>query len=141
MKKGLLAFLVLALVLFLAACGGGSDEVSGPEDTDDATAAEETAEETESESAEGEASNEINLTATNFDLGGEEFVVNSGEEVTLTLTNEEGNHGVAIDELDVDLQGEGEVTFVPEEPGEYTIYCNIFCGEDHDQMTATLIVQ
>ncbi|WP_235793331.1 cytochrome C oxidase subunit II [Virgibacillus salidurans] len=86
------------------------------------------------------AANEVNITATNFDLG-EGYTVPAGAEVTLTLTNEEGMHGISIDEFDMHLEGEGETTFIPEEPGEYTIYCNIPCGEGHDDMTTTLVVE
>ncbi|MBP1968477.1 cytochrome c oxidase subunit 2 [Virgibacillus natechei] len=124
MKKSLLATLFLGLVLILAACGGGDS--SEPASGEDAGA--------------GDAANEVNITATNFDLG-EDVTVPAGEEISLTLTNEEGMHGISIDELDVHLDGEGETTFTADEPGKYTIYCNIPCGEGHDDMVTTLIVE
>ncbi|WP_165769049.1 cupredoxin domain-containing protein [Virgibacillus profundi] len=139
MKKSLLAVLFFSLILFLAACGGDSSDASTDTADTDESATEEQSEDTEAASDQ-EASNEVNVVATNFDLGQDEFVVKAGEEVTLTLTNEEGNHGISIDEFDVNLQSEGEVTFIPEEPGEYTIYCNIFCGDGHGDMTSTLVV-
>lgn len=146
MKKSLLFILFIGLILVLVACGG--DDSSATSDTGD-TAETETAEQEDSSATEEEGSsasgepapnNEITVKGTNFDFDQDEYVVQSGEEVTVTYVNEEGNHGISIDEFDVNIQGEGEATFIPEEPGEYEIYCNIFCGEGHDDMVATLVV-
>src|SRR5690625_4874235 len=81
------------------------------------------------------------IVATNWDFDQAEYTVTAGEEVKITLVNEEGMHGIAIDGLDVDIQGDGDATFIPEEPGEYKIYCNIPCGQGHNDMVSTLIVQ
>ncbi|WP_249870002.1 cupredoxin domain-containing protein [Oceanobacillus saliphilus] len=139
MKKGLFVSIFLSMVLILAACGG--EDSSAVDNTDENTDTESTeaASETGSEVA-SEATNNVSITLTNFDFDQDQYVVQSGEEVTITLVNEEGNHGISIDELDVNMQGAGEATFIPEEPGEYIIYCNIFCGDGHDEMTATLVV-
>ncbi|MBU8566639.1 cytochrome C oxidase subunit II [Virgibacillus pantothenticus] len=82
---------------------------------------------------------QLDISATKFEQ--EEYNVTAGEKVTMKLSKEEGQHGIRIDELDVSIQGDGEVTFTPSEPGEYTIYCNIPCGEGHASMKSTLIVQ
>lgn len=144
MKKNLLFTILLGLVLMLAACGGDdSDTTSDATDnTDTGTTEESAAEETEDSSASGEAApnNEITVIGTDFAFDQEEYVVQSGEEVTLTFVNEEGNHGISIDEFDVNIEGNGQATFTPEEPGEYEIYCNIFCGEGHGEMVVTLVV-
>ncbi|MFS0752823.1 hypothetical protein [Oceanobacillus sp. 1P07AA] len=50
-------------------------------------------------------------------------------------------HGLAIDDLDVRIDGGGDAVFTPEKPGEYAIYCSIPCGEGHNDMVSTLIVQ
>ena len=133
MKRSILVTLFLSLILVLAACGG--DDNSGTTDNDVDNSTEET------ESSEGTTSNEIEIKASNFELNPSEYMVNAGEKVKLTLTNVEGMHGISIDELDVSIEGDGEAVFTPEEPGEYTIYCNIPCGEGHSDMVATLIVQ
>ena len=143
MKKGLLFSLLLSLILVLAACGGDDSDTSDASDNAGTDTAEESAaDETEDSSSSGEAApnNEVTVIGSNFDFDQDEYVVQSGEEVTLTYVNEEGIHGISIDEFDVNMQGEGEVTFVPEEPGEYKIYCNVYCGEGHDGMVATLVV-
>lgn len=136
MKKSILVTLFLSLILVLAACGGDDNSSTTDNDVDNST------EETESTSpSDGSSSNEIEIEASNFELSPSENTVNAGEEVKLTLTNVEGMHGIAIDELDVSIEGDGEAVFSPEEPGEYTIYCNIPCGQGHSDMVATLIVQ
>jgi len=127
-KKGLLTVLALGLVLFLAACGGSDNGDSGDtENTDNG--------------ASGTASNELNITASNFEFDQDEYTVAAGEEVSVSLANEEGMHGIAVDEFDVNIEGEGEATFTPEEPGEYTIYCSVPCGEGHADMQSTLVVE
>ncbi|WP_210469041.1 cupredoxin domain-containing protein [Sporosarcina sp. 6E9] len=128
MKKWLLASVLLSVLLVLAACGGkdtsdGTEKVDNTGSSEDAT-----------------ANNEINITGTNFEFDQAEYTVKAGETVKITYKNEEGMHGIAIDGLDIDIKGDGEATFTPTEPGEYTIYCNIPCGAGHADMKSTLIV-
>lgn len=136
MKRIILVTLFLSLILVLAACGGDDNSSTTENDGDNST------KETENTSTSEETtSNEIEIQASNFELELSETTVTAGEEVKLSLTNVEGMHGIAIDDLDVSIDGEGEITFTPEEPGEYRIYCNIPCGQGHSDMVATLIVQ
>src|SRR5699024_197883 len=125
LKRNILFTLLLGVVLVLAACSGdntnqqsesGSQEESSP-------------------------ASQIDITASNFEFDHGEYTVNAGEETKVTLTNADGMHGIVIDGLDVSIEGEGEATFTPDEPGEYTIYCNIPCGQGHDEMISTLVVQ
>jgi cytochrome c oxidase subunit II len=133
MKKGILATLLFSLLLFLAACGG-EDTTSNEPDTSADT-------EQSTETTTPDPNNEVNIVASNFHFDKEVYAVKAGEEVKLTFKNDEGNHGVNIDDFDVAIQGDGEATFTPTEPGEYKIYCNIICGEGHADMVATLVVQ
>ncbi|MCF3942274.1 cytochrome C oxidase subunit II [Oceanobacillus alkalisoli] len=136
MKRSILVTLILSLILVLAACGGDDNSSTTDNDGDNST------EETESTSSSEETTfNEIEIQASNFELDLSETTVTAGEEVKLSLTNVEGMHGISIDELDVSVEGDGEAVFTPEEPGEYTIYCNIPCGQGHSDMVAKLIVQ
>ena len=137
MKKGIFATILLGLILVLAACGGSNA------DSDENASQDNSTEETESTSSSEESTgnNDFEIIATNWDFDQDEYIVQAGEEVNITLVNEEGMHGIAIDGLDVEINGDGEATFTPEEPGEYTIYCNIPCGQGHSDMVSTLIVQ
>lgn len=138
MRKGLLATILFGLILVLAACGGNDD--SGTEDTggNDATEQEQAG---DNGTAEDTTNNDLDITATNFEFDEEAYTVQAGEEVKIALTNEDGMHGLAIDDFDVNIEGDGEATFTPDEPGEYTIYCSIPCGQGHDDMTSTLVVK
>ncbi|MFC7063668.1 cytochrome C oxidase subunit II [Halobacillus seohaensis] len=130
MSKKILMSMLLGLILVLTACGGSGDTGSdaGSEET------------TEENSSDG-SGNSLDISATNFEFDQSEYTVVSGEEVTVNLTNEEGAHGIAIDEFDVSMDTEGSTTFTPDEPGEYTIQCSVPCGEGHNDMESTLIVE
>lgn len=136
MKKSLLAMIFLGFILVLAACGGNnsSDPV---EDTDTNNSAGQT----DDSSSDEATSNNVDIIATNWDFDQDEYVVTAGEEVKLTLTNDEGMHGIVIDGIDVQVDGDGETTFTATEPGEYSILCSIPCGQGHNDMVSTLIVQ
>lgn len=137
MKKSFLATIFLGLILVLAACGGSNSNSDTGNEVDNST---EVTEDTDSQEN-STANNEFEIVATNWEFDQGEYTVTAGEEVKITLVNEEGMHGIAIDGLDVDIQGDGDATFIPEEPGEYKIYCNIPCGQGHNDMVSTLIVQ
>lgn len=85
-------------------------------------------------------SNKLTIAAENFAFNQVEYVVKAGEAVTISFLSIQGYHGLSIDEFDVHIQGQGEVTFVPEKTGTYKIYCNIYCGHGHEDMTAVLRV-
>ncbi|MRH42554.1 cytochrome C oxidase subunit II [Aquibacillus halophilus] len=121
MKKVLLTIAFSALVLVLAACGGddSSNNDSGGETT-------------------GTAST-VDLVASNWEFEQDTYTVPAGD-VTVNLSNAEGYHGIEIDGADLSIDGEGSAT-VNLEAGEYTIKCNIPCGEGHETMEAKLIVE
>ena len=129
----------LGFILVLAACGGNdSGDPVGDTDANDST---EQAADDSGTSDETATNNNVDIIATNWDFDQDEYIVKAGEEVKVTLTNDEGMHGIAIDGLDVKIDGDGETTFTPNEPGEYTIYCSIPCGQGHNDMVSTLIVK
>lgn len=121
MKKKLFSSLILTFTLVLTACGGDDSEENASGNTDGADGA------------------NVEVTATNWDFETDVNTVDAGE-VTFTLVNEEGHHGISIEGTDLEIDGEGSST-VTLEPGEYTINCTIPCGEGHEEMTAMLTVQ
>ncbi|WP_053217425.1 cupredoxin domain-containing protein [Virgibacillus senegalensis] len=142
MKKSLfMVALVSLLVLLLSACGGSDDESGETKQESDENTTEQTTTGDGGVAEKGSSDNTLNVSASNFEFDQEEYTVQSGEEVTINLTSEEGNHGLAIDEFDVNIEGDGTASFTPEEPGEYEIYCSVPCGEGHSDMKSTLVVQ
>src|SRR5699024_4556610 len=124
-------------MLVLAACGGSNNDGNTNDGVDNS--AEQTEDSSSSENT--TANNDFEIKATNWDFDQAEYVVEAGEEVNVTLVNEEGMHGIAIDDLDGNVDGDGDATFTTKELGEYKIYCSVPCGKGHDDMTSTLIVQ
>lgn len=83
----------------------------------------------------------MKISASNFEYDEKEYVVKAGEEVTISLSSVDGYHGLSIDEFGVNIQGQGKATFTPDKPGKYNIHYNVYCGHEHEQMTATLVVR
>lgn len=143
MKKNIVMALFLGLILILAACGSNeqSSDDSSSTSNDSGETTEQPAEDSNSESSDAAKDNKLDIVATDFKFNKDEYVVQSGEEVTVTLTSKEGTHGVTIEGTDVNIQSEGTATFTPKEPGEYMIHCSVPCGEGHSSMMSTLVVK
>ena len=95
--------------------------------------------EAESQRVEPPKENELRIVANNFTFDKEEYVVQQGEPVVVTLMNESGYHEVVIEELGVNITDAEpqELTF---EAGTYTLRCSFLCGTGHANMVATLVV-
>lgn len=100
------------------------------------------------------AGNVIDVTANMGGFDKPEIRLKAGEPVTLRLTSQDnqyhtdggGQHQWAVDELGVNVIAQplssNVVTFTPEEPGEYTFYCDICCGgRANPTMNGKLIVE
>lgn len=126
MKWGLLMSAVAVSAMLMTACGGETKDqaASGNEAPAAAT-----------------SGTQVNIEASNWKFNQDKFEVKAGEEFTINFKSVEGYHGIGIEGLDVDLQKDGSKTLKVDQPGEYTIYCNITCGPDHGKMIATLVVK
>lgn len=84
----------------------------------------------------------ITIEARNdFTFNEDVFTVAAGQTVLIKYANKSGFHSAKIDEFNIDLsQNLPEATLTFDTPGEYTIYCNVPCGEGHAVMTAKLVV-
>ncbi|MDD4537636.1 MAG: cupredoxin domain-containing protein [Lentisphaeria bacterium] len=73
------------------------------------------------------------------------LVVIAGEDVELRVMSKDVTHGVMIPEIDFSTDmpmGKRRSAFftAPSAPGEYPIFCSVFCGPEHGDMTGKLIV-
>ncbi len=96
--------------------------------------------------AEGEppAQKEIKIVMKKFTFAPKSLTLRKGEPVKLVVTSEDVNHGLAIDEFNLDLRVPAKQTktldFTPDKAGAFTIYCSVVCGDGHPEMTGELIV-
>src|SRR5690242_3628157 len=85
----------------------------------------------------------VNVQANaDFTFDQPEYKVKAGDKVILRLKNKSGIHGLKIDELNVDLEGEKLETNIEfDKPGEYVMHCSVPCGTGHMEMKTKLIVE
>lgn len=128
MQKKLALFLTsVALMLALAACGGGNEK-----ETENAASP-------TTPASPASASEEVVIKATSWEFDKPEYAIPKDTPVKLTLENLKGAHGIEIVGEDVAIRGNNsEVVTLP--AGTYEIKCNIMCGTGHSQMVAKLVV-
>ena len=84
------------------------------------------------------------ITAKKYEFIPDTISVKQGDEVILQVTAADREHGIGIEELNIDQalpQGETvTIEFVADKKGEFTISCTKFCGWGHFGMKAKLIV-
>lgn len=92
-----------------------------------------------------EAPAEIRISAKKFEFHPNEITTRVGRPVTLILTSEDRIHGFKMPDLglraDVIPGQETRLTLVPERLGRVAFLCDVFCGDGHDDMEGTLIVE
>nr|WP_106766613.1 cytochrome C oxidase subunit II [Paenibacillus faecalis] len=127
MKKVLALIATSMLFLVLAACGG--DKEAAPAngtggDTDVVPEA------------------ELVISGSNFQFDKPEYTLKKGVPVKITYKNEEGNHGVMIPALNLQLDSNNDTAVVtPDKTGEFEISCSIMCGSGHSNMISKLIIE
>lgn len=86
----------------------------------------------------------IRIVAKKFDFTPGEIHVRKGEHVVLELVSTDRKHGFKLPELgirtDVVPGTPTRIEITPQKPGRYTFACDIFCGEGHEDMNGTLVV-
>jgi cytochrome c oxidase subunit 2 len=76
-----------------------------------------------------------------------ELVLQAGEEYTIWISAVDALHGFSIvgggQNINLEIAPEHAygATFTPEEPGEYLIVCNEYCGLGHHGMKGRIIVE
>jgi cytochrome c oxidase subunit 2 len=130
MKKLIVLVMAASLVFALSACGK-KEEAQAPAASSNAAAGSSAA-----------ASNDLKLVASNFKFDQAEYKVKKGQDITVSLENKEGMHGVEIKGLKVKLDGNTKTaTFKADKEGTYDIICTIPCGSGHATMKSKLIVE
>jgi cytochrome c oxidase subunit 2 len=86
----------------------------------------------------------IRITASSFEFKPSEITVRKGVPVLLELTSKDRYHGFKLSEFHIRVDVKPGVTedvrFVPNKAGTFTFFCDVFCGEGHEDMSGTIKV-
>ena len=86
----------------------------------------------------------IRISASTFEYKPSEITVKKGVPVTLELVSQDRHHGFKLPEfhLRADIKaGVVEILrFIPDKTGAFTFFCDVFCGDGHEDMSGTLKV-
>lgn len=123
LKKLSLSAIGLFMIITLAACGGSNGGSSAAQESN------------------AENATPLEIVATDFEFDQAEYRVKAGEPIEFSIVNEQGIHGYEIEGLGIKVMNGETKQFTINEPGEYTIFCNIMCGTGHNDMKSKLIVE
>ncbi len=88
---------------------------------------------------------EIRISAKKFEFHPNKVTGKAGQPVVLVLTSEDRIHGFKMPDLgvrtDIVPGQETRVTLLPAKAGSFTFFCDVFCGDGHEDMDGTLIVE
>lgn len=102
----------------------------------------------ESPAPSGEVKNGVRTVeydAFQYGFAPDPLVVRAGEYVRLLVKSRDVSHGAMIPEVDfsteitTDERKAAEFT-APTKPGEYPVFCSVFCGPGHGEMSGRLVV-
>ncbi len=87
----------------------------------------------------------IHITAKKFEFSPHALTLKKGVPVVLEVTALDRVHGFNLPEFGVRTDVvPGKVTrirFTPDKTGEFVFFCDVFCGDGHEEMSGTLTVK
>ena len=87
----------------------------------------------------------IKISAKKFEYSPSEIKVKKGVPVVLELTSLDRLHGFNCPELgirsDINPGQIARVRFTPQKKGTFVFFCDVFCGEGHEDMSGKIIVE
>ena len=88
---------------------------------------------------------EVSIQASKFEFTPETVKVKRGQPVTFVLTSIDRVHGFKMPDFGIRTgivpDQETRVTITPEKAGTFAFFCDIFCGDGHEDMAGTLVVE
>uniref|UniRef100_UPI00403EF894 cytochrome C oxidase subunit II n=1 Tax=Paenibacillus sp. FSL R5-0486 TaxID=2921645 RepID=UPI00403EF894 len=129
MKKGITWLAACMLILVLTACGGAKQSAESGSNGSDAAAG-------------VTASEELVIKASNYEFDQPEYHLKKGVPVNIVYKNENGNHGILVPELNLQLDTRNSSKVItPDKVGEFEMSCSVFCGSGHSSMISKIIVE
>jgi len=88
---------------------------------------------------------EVKITARRFEFDPQTITLPKGRPARLIITSEDVTHGFTIDEFKIKIRIEAKETkiveFTPNRAGRFRIYCSVYCGDGHEEMSGELLVE
>ena len=92
-----------------------------------------------------ETPNEASVTASKFEFTPDTVKAKVGQPLTFVLTSLDRIHGFKMPDFgirtDIVPDRETRVTITPQKAGSFVFFCDIFCGDGHEEMSGTLVVE
>mgnify|MGYP001415150670 CR=1 FL=1 len=86
----------------------------------------------------------IRISASTFEFKPSEITLKMGVPVVFELTSQDRRHGFNLPDFhiraDVQPGTTEKLRFVPRKVGTFTFLCDVFCGDQHEEMTGTIRV-
>jgi len=86
----------------------------------------------------------IHITAKNFAFSPDSITLKKGEPVVLEISSADREHGFNLRAFGVRTNvSPGKVSrirFTPDKTGKFSFSCDVFCGDGHEEMTGTVVV-
>jgi cytochrome c oxidase subunit 2 len=88
---------------------------------------------------------EIRISAKKFEYHPNKVATKLGRPIVLVLTSEDRIHGFKMPDLgirtDIVPGQETRVPLTPDKAGSFTFFCDVFCGDGHEDMDGILVVE
>ena len=92
-----------------------------------------------------ETPNEISIAASKFQFTPETVKVKVGQPVTFVLTSFDRIHGFKMPDFGIRAEivpgQETRVMLTPDKVGSFAFFCDVFCGDGHEDMDGALVVE
>jgi len=86
----------------------------------------------------------IHITAKKFEFSPDSITLKKGEPVVFEISSDDRKHGFSLRAFGVRsdvLPGKvSRIQFTPDKTGKFTFSCDVFCGDGHEEMTGTVVV-
>ena len=92
-----------------------------------------------------ETGTEVSVAASRFEYTPNTVKAKVGVPLTFVLTSLDRIHGFKMPAFgiraDILPDQETRVTLTPQKAGSFTFFCDVFCGDGHEEMAGTLVVE
>jgi cytochrome c oxidase subunit 2 len=92
-----------------------------------------------------ETGTEVSVAASKFEFTPETVKAKVGVPLTFVLTSLDRIHGFKMPDFgvrtDIVPDQETRLTITPTKAGSFAFFCDIFCGDGHEEMGGTLVVE